>query len=485
MKSIRQRLTVGLLGVFVVLMSAGGTLIYLLTRTALLAQVDARLRIEALAVIKQTKQEREDEHQSATSDLNPASEASPRRELEVGFTDKYLPEFKDGGTEFFQVWSPDGKTVKRSSSLHKTDLPRRAGPLDKPAFWSFRLINGASVRAVGLTFVPPTPARERNWHDPTFRATLVMATELGELNETLAVLRGILIGVGGLGLLATLAVVPGFLRRGLLPLQKVALHAAGLEATTLRTRFPTEDMPLELRPICLRLNELLVRLEQSFERERRFSADVAHELRTPIAELRSLTEVSLKWPESNEAKMEAFQDALAIARQMETVVTSLLAITRCEAGRQTVECESLNVDKIVQECWHPFVAQAEQREISVTFQIPNESYLQTDRVLLGFILTNLFSNAIVYSPLGGAVFVRFGDDPSQAVLSVTNTVDNLTTEDLPRLFERFWRKDPARSPSEHSGLGLALTAVCTEVLGMKRSAYLSNDRQLTIYIESK
>ena len=237
MKSIRQRLTVGLLGVFVVLMSAGGTLIYLLTRTALLAQVDARLRIEALAVIKQTKQEREDEHESATSDLNPASEASPRRELEVGFTDKYLPEFKDGGTEFFQVWSPDGKTVKRSSSLHNTDLPRRAGPLDKPAFWSFRLNNGAAVRAVGLTFVPPTPARERNWHDPNFRATLVMATELGELNETLAVLRGILIGVGGLGLLATLAVVPGFLRRGLLPLQKVALHAAGLEATTFANSF--------------------------------------------------------------------------------------------------------------------------------------------------------------------------------------------------------------------------------------------------------
>ncbi len=167
---------------------------------------------------------------------------------------------------------------------------------------------------------------------------------------------------------------------------------------------------------------------------------------------------------------------------MESVVTSLLAITHCEAGFQKVAREPLNVAKTVDESWPPFAAQAEQKKLSVTLQIPIGSMVQTDRVLPGFILTNLYSNAIAYSPIGMAVLIRFTDNSWLTALSVKNTVDNLSTEDLPRLFERFWRKDPARSPSDHSGLGLALAAACAEALNMKTAAQRSKNRQLTISI---
>ena len=482
MKSIRRHLTIGLLGVFVVLLGAGSLVIYFSTRAAVLAQVDARLRVEALAVVKQTKQERNDEEEPGKHQGKPPPEGTQGRELEVGFTEKYMPEFESGGREFYQVWSPGAMTVKRSHSLNKADLPRRFGTVDKPAFWNFVLPNGTEVRGVGMTFVPPTPASERKWHDPHFQATLAVATGLGGLNQTLATLRGVLFTVSGLGLLATLVSVPFLVRRGLLPLHRVADQVSLLEADKLQARFSAENMPVELRPICLRLNELLSRLERSFERERRFSADVAHELRTPIAELRSLAEVSLQWPPSDEGQGQAFQDALAIAVQMEAIVTTLLAIARCEAGRQPVKREPVNLARLVEECWRPFEAQAKNKNLHVNFHLSPQVQAQTDPAMLGLILTNLFSNAVEYTPPGEAVEVRFAKAQSLATLSVTNVVENLTSDDLPKLFERFWRKDTVRSSSEHIGLGLALSKACAEMLGVKLVAELTSERTIRVAV---
>ncbi len=480
MKSIRRHLSAGLLGAFAVLLGGGGVLVYFSTRAALLAQVDARLRVEALSVLKQTRQEKDGgEHEGDDGDHRNYDQPG-NRELEVSFTDKYMPEFDTGGSEFFQVWAPNGKTVKRSDSLAKTDLPCRGGTTDRPFFWSLALPSGMEARAIGITFVPPTPGKQRKWHDPNFTSTVVVASGLGELKSTLATLRNVLCGVGALGLLSTLALVPLLLRRGLAPLQLVASHAATLEAATLQARFSTTNLPDELRPICLRLNELLTRLEQAFERERRFSADVAHELRTPIAELRALAEVALKWPDGAETKAAAFQDALAISRQMESIVTSLLGITRCEAGRQTIQRATIDVAKVVQECWRPFAATAEQKQLRVHFAITPEATLDSDRAMLSLILANLFSNATEYAPHAGTVTVGFLIKDSATTLSVTNTVEVLEPEDVPKLFDRFWRKDAARSSSAHSGLGLPLSKACAETLGMKLTAEMTGARELTV-----
>ncbi len=475
MKSIRRRLTVGLLCVFTALLGGGGILIYFSTRAALLAQIDARLRIEALAVVKQTQQEQDDDGEGGNKKVQGStSEAQPSRELEVRFTETYMPEFQGGGAEYFQVWSPDGQTVQRSRSLVDANLPRLSGPVDHPAFWTFTLPNGLAARAVGMSFVPPTAPNESKGHDPNFTATLVVASGLGQLNKTLLALRGVLFGVGGLGLLAILLVVPETLRRGLSPLRRVSDHAMKLEAANLRLNFPTKDMPVELQPICLRLNELLSRLQKSFDRERCFSADVAHELRTPIAELRALAEVSLRWPQSESARVEAFEDGLAIARQMESVVVSLLTITRCEAGHQTIQREEINLAKWIEDRWRPFATQAKAQKLVVNFDIPPGELIQTDPALAGVILTNLFSNAVCYTPQGGTVLIQLQKAGNESTLKVTNSIDGFLCKDLSMLFERFWRKDTARTSSEHSGLGLALSKACSEILGLQLTASLDN-----------
>jgi two-component system sensor histidine kinase QseC len=281
-----------------------------------------------------------------------------------------------------------------------------------------------------------------------------------------------------------IVIVRLIVRRGLAPLAGVAERAAHIDASSLGLRFATESLPTELLPIAHRLNDLLARLERSFERERQFTSDAAHELRTPIAELRSLAEVALKWPEGRESTRQAFCDALEIARRMEAIATGLLSLARCEDGKQTTKREPVAIKELVDELWHPLADQAGHRQLRVAFDVASDVRFVTDRSLLGLVLSNLFSNAVEYTPVGGTVRVSAEQQDGRFKLSVANTVDNLSPEDLPHLFERFWRKDTSRTSSEHAGLGLALAKAFTELLGMKVCVDLLRPDTLVISLEA-
>ena len=130
---------------------------------------------------------------------------------------------------------------------------------------------------------------------------------------------------------------------------------------TLSARFATEGLPGELAPIAARLNELLARLEDSFERERRFSSDVAHEFRTPVAELRSLAELAIKLPDTRAA--DADHETLAIALHLESILTHLLALARGEAGGLPVQRERVELAALLQNVCDPFREKARAREL--------------------------------------------------------------------------------------------------------------------------
>jgi two-component system sensor histidine kinase QseC len=182
----------------------------------------------------------------------------------------------------------------------------------------------------------------------SFSALVVLdASELDRMLNRLAAALGI-IGTSMLGL--TIAFVLRISSRGLAPLEAVAQRASHIDEHTLDQRFPN-DIPIELRSICERLNDLLSRLQSAFARERRFSADVAHELRTPIAELRAIAEVALKWPTPDPEVVGAFQDVVAAAGQMQGIVDGLLAIARCEGGREPVAVESMRVSSFPWGFW--------------------------------------------------------------------------------------------------------------------------------------
>jgi signal transduction histidine kinase len=284
MKSIRRRLTLYLLATVSVLLAAGGAGVFLSTRAVLLVDFDEVLR-KVLPEVLGTVRE------------HLVNRPGPGDPVQFEFRNPSI---------YVQVWTPEGALIGRSVNLRGQDLrlsPAPAGILD------LTLPNGNRGRA--FTSVQPMfsakpgasfrEERERLLTKVPKSLVVTVAADRRELDGALRRLSRVLWTVGGLMIGLTGGVAAFVSRRGLAPLNVVAEQAGRIDASTLDFRFPMESLPAELKSICGRLNDLLSRLETAFARERCFSADVAHELRTPIAELRSLADVALKWPSADPA----------------------------------------------------------------------------------------------------------------------------------------------------------------------------------------
>jgi len=272
-----------------------------------------------------------------------------------------------------------------------------------------------------------------------------------------------LVGAGAALLALTGVIVPWGLRRGLRPLERMAEAAVTINADTLARRFAVDGIPRELEAIAERLNDLLSRLQLSFERERRFSADIAHELRTPLAELRTMAEVALKWPQERAPGTD--QAVLEIAVQMERLVARLLALGRAEQGRAAVQHEEVAVAPFLRGLVALSAGQAKERRIVVELAIPEDAKWLSDPELLRSIAGNLVENAVQYATEGSVVRVIWRAEEEGTGIDVTNTAPGLEADEVERMFERFWRKDAARSTGTHSGLGLALSLSLVRLLG--------------------
>ena len=299
----------------------------------------------------------------------------------------------------------------RSPALGINDLPRTMAA-DTPVFANIELPQGRPGKAILFRFAPVAEdedlaegaaSRKTNGTTSGKRVIVSVAQDRSELKQIMAVLFSALLGIAAFMAIGTVAVVGFVVRRGLSPLHGVASQAARIDAQTLGFRFSLAGLPGELQPICLRLNESLERLQEAFQRERRFTADVAHELRTPIAELRALAEVALKWDGDRETSLGYFKDARDIARQMEATVATLLSLARCQSGTMTVVRESVNLGEVIRKAWDGHQQEAAQRHLDVTFDLPERLLLDTDRTMLHAIMSNLFANAAQYTRIGGTV----------------------------------------------------------------------------------
>ncbi|MDB6166454.1 MAG: Histidine kinase [Lacunisphaera sp.] len=444
MISIRRQLTRRLLGTTLGLLGLGLAGLLAVACYAVVRQFDLALRTKALAI--------------STVAVTTAET------VRVEFTDRFLQGFDDKRPrDFFQMWLTDGQTLARSESLGEADLPQTLGTLEKPRYFLCTLPTGRPGRAIGFSF-RPKPARGVT---RLVDVELVVASDREDLDSTLLQLLGLAAGCGALLLGATLWVVPRVLRRGLEPLDRLGEQAARIDAGSLAARFPLAELPEELQAIGRRLNDLLARLEHSFERERRFSGDLAHELRTPIAELRSLAECALKWPESRDEATDT--DVLAIARHMEALTVSMLALARGERLSSAAPLQPVDATALVHETWRPFAARAQERRLQVEFALA-PSVVPADPVLLRSVLTNLFDNAVDYTPEGGTIRIAFAGAEPDVAFSVGNPAGNLEAADAPKLFDPFWRKEAARSGGHHVGLGLSLSRTFAAAMGWTLSA---------------
>lgn len=447
MRTLRSRLLLGTaIGTGVVLLISGISL-YGLVRNALWSEFDNALAAKLRSFAGLVEQDHD--------------------EFDFGFNEAYLPGIEPADhTEYYQIWLSDGRVLARSPALKGGDLDKVTGTPQVPGFKSGTLPDGRAARLAGVTYVPRQEDRRQERDGENLEITLVMARETETVDNALAQLRRYLVVVG----LAALIVVAGTLtwsvQRGLRPVERLAAQITNVGESDLGARVDPGDAPSELLPVVDRLNDLLVRLESAFRRERRFTADVAHELRTPLSGVRTMLEVALTQEREPDAYQEVMHECLGVNQQMHEMVENLLSLARADAGQLEVTREKLDLTRLVQECWQSFADQADQRRLRVEWQLQKPCPIESDAAKLRLALHNLLGNAVAYVDEGGHVSIESMSHNGRTELTVGNTGSRVSKADVERVFDRFWRGDASRKGTgQHCGLGLALCKTIVERLG--------------------
>lgn len=270
----------------------------------------------------------------------------------------------------------------------------------------------------------------------------------------------------GISVSALVAAVLGWLaaHKGLAPLRRVTATAHRLSAERLGERLAEGDAPAEVHDLVEALNGMLDRLESSFRRLADFSADIAHELRTPISNLMTQTAVALSRARSTDEYREVLASNLEEYERIARMVSDMLFLAQAENGRLPRPDETVVLADEVQALVEFYEALAEEQGVSIV--VRGDASVTGDRLMLRRAVSNLLSNALRHTAPGGTVAIDIGRADGQATLAVRNPGDGIAPEQLMRIFERFHRASPERHRhGEGAGLGLAITRSIVEAHG--------------------
>ena len=261
-------------------------------------------------------------------------------------------------------------------------------------------------------------------------------------------------------LLIALALLVGYsiTRRAFLPIEEIRRTAETIGAgSDLSARISTERTQGEIRQLAETFNEMFERLETSFEHERQFTSDASHELRTPVAVITSQAEYALLPDATTEEQREGLEVILEQAGKMSALISQLLLLARADNGTQQLSMALTDLSLLAEEAAEQCRGSALQRQIRLELEIQPDVIVEGDPESLSRALRNLLENAIQYGRTGGFVKLKLGMEENSAVCSVQDDGIGISAEDLPRIWQRFYRADPSRNPSgSNTGLGLAL-----------------------------
>ena len=414
MKTLRGQLTLRLVIVGALLLGAAGVALHWQVKRALGAEFDSGLAASLQTLATLTEQQQDGK-------------------VLTEVTREHGPQFQmEHGADVFLLRAADGREIQRSLSLGSMPLPSIAGPPEHPAFSESKLDDGRAIRVAGVRFSPLIEDEER---PSDTKVTLVVGRDRAPMDRSLAMLRVALL-VTGVSALAVLAAALAWgVNSGLAPVRRLRDEVCKVDANSLETRFEVEPLPEELRPVAASVNELLARLESAFERERRFTATAAHELRTPLAELRTLAEVNLATPATDAERAESWQDALATTRRMESLALRLLELTRAENPAPVIHSEFVPLGDAIQQAWKPFAARAGERGIAMEVSVPPSLAARTDRALLGIVLENLCGNAAEHAMAGTPFRISATQDAGSVTLHFRNRSGDLNGQDAAHLLK--------------------------------------------------
>lgn len=261
-----------------------------------------------------------------------------------------------------------------------------------------------------------------------------------------------------IGLAAAIVNLLGWVivKHGLAPLKDIRKAAAVVTANRLNYRLSLDSFPVELAELAEALNNMLARLEESFERLKAFSSDLAHELRTPVSNLMTQTQVVLTRVRSEEEYREVLISNAEEYERLTRMISDMLFLAQSENGLIVLHREQVDLAKEIGELFDFFDALAEEKMLSLS--LVGNAQVTGDKLMLRRALANLLSNAIRHSPIKENIHVIIKKTDAGTVLTINNKGEAIPSEHLPHIFDRFYRADPSRHRNgEGAGLGLAIT----------------------------
>jgi len=362
--------------------------------------------------------------------------------------------------KFIQIVDLDGGVVARSATLGTARLPTPPGLLARlrEGDTVFGTVTDFGEEPVRMVSVPVDAGRAR------YAIQVAMS-----LDDAHAVLRGsrwlffgmslvILAGIGLTGVLVA--------RRALRPIDRVVTQARRIGDDNLSDRLPHPGTTDEVARLVETLNDMLERLQRSFEVQRRFTADASHELRSPLSRLRAELEVMLRRPRSTAEYEETLRSCLDEVQRVQGLIEELLALARIDAHQEAEVAEPTAVSEIVEAAVAAVKPAAERRHVAIGVDRPPALLVNAAPAAAKVALANILDNAVKFSPTGGQVKIAVTGDRREAVIVVSDSGPGIASEDVARLFERFYRGHASRASDVPGfGLGLAISQALVEHQG--------------------
>ena len=406
-------------------------------------------------------------------------------EVELDFADEFMPEFEAAvEPQYFELFQGDSTLLERSNSFDGHPESRFRDQPDEVVITDLRLPDGRMGRQIAIKFIVQIDNEDEELEDlleaqiplkDRPRAIVRFSRERESLDSTRQRFHLLIIGITLAILLAVVISVPRLTRTGLKPLLRMKDEISQITPQSMDQRISAEGQPIEIEPIANQFNLVLNEIEKAFIRERQFSSDVAHELRTPVSEIRSLAEVGLRWPDEKDIRS-YFNDIHESSLHLDRLIENLLHLCRSENGNIEIAPARIDLQGLVGKVCTSLGDEARARDITIMQPGINLPSVVVDPQWLELILRNLLINAISHSPPGSRIDI--GAELSQkhcAIEFINPMADPLTSTDLEMIFNRFWRKDVARETGHHAGIGLSLVKSYVDLMGLEVTVSVSDN----------
>ncbi|HUK23715.1 MAG TPA: ATP-binding protein [Terriglobales bacterium] len=444
-RSITRRLIVSVVVTQLILTAGVVALSTYLTKWQLRSAFDSALHGRAMSVAALVRFS-EDEHPHLIFD---SAQAPPSLDHEQ--------------QDMYEIFGSDGKVIGRSPQW--ADPVATSQPAGRP-YWNAQ-VGHERYRVIRLD----TPVLDSEGPEVTASATITVlyAASTDEIRERVWEV-AILASMGSLVLLGlATAITVWAVRKGLGPLAALATSAGEVTARDWKLHAPEEALAtIELAPLTAAMDRMLATLERAFTSQREFVTNAAHELKTPIAVLKSTLQLALQKPRTADQYRNDLQNALEDAARLESLTHSMLRLARAEQLRpgQRLDLPTLDLAASCEtsaERWRPL---AEAKSVRVQLETGGTPQIKGDPDDLEIIWNNLLDNAIRYSPPGGEVRLTISRDNGQARIEVRDQGPGIRQQDLQNIFGRFHRSDASRSRETGGyGLGLAIAKAMVEAYG--------------------